>query len=156
NDLLKNLPEGFDPQQLGDLQKQLQQMRKLFEQMRKKGGGQFQFQFGKPFGGRLPGRLEGPREGRLGVGVEKPGEALADQLGLPEGEGLVVGKVLEGSPAARAGLKPNDILLQLGGKAVPADTEQFRQLVKGLKANAPVDVVILRKGKRQTIKGLTL
>jgi hypothetical protein len=159
NDLLKNLPQGFDPQQLGDLQKQMQQMReqmrKAFEEMRKNGGGQFQFRFGGPFGGgaRPLGR---PQEGRLGLGVEKPGEALVEQLGLPKGEGLVVGRVREGSPAARAGLKTNDILLQLGGKAVPSDAEQFRELVQGLKPNTPVDAVVLRKGKRETLKGLTI
>ena len=157
DDLLKNLPFDLDPQQAEDFRKQMrqmhEQMRKAFGERFNQGGGQFRFQFGMPFQGAAPARA---RPGRLGAGVAQPGAALADQLGLPDGEGVVVGQVHDGSPAAKAGLKVNDILLKLGGKAVPSDPEQFRQMVEGIKPNAPVDAVILRKGKQQTLKGLTL
>src|SRR6266536_1514072 len=43
----------------------------------------------------------------LGVGVEEASEALADQLGLDAGTGLVVTHVSADSPAAKAGLKKN-------------------------------------------------
>jgi hypothetical protein len=163
DDLFKNLPQGLDPQQAEEMRKQMQQareaMRKAFQDMLKQGGGQFQFQFGGPFGpGQNPfqGRFSRAPASRLGVRVEPPGEALADQLGLPQGEGLVLDQVRDGSPAAKAGLKPHDILLQLGGKRVPSDPSRFRELVKDLKANTPLEAQILRKGKQETIKGLTL
>jgi hypothetical protein len=162
-DLFKNLPQGLDPQQAEEMRKQMQQareaMRKAFQDMLKQGGGQFEFRFGGPFGpGQNPfrGRFDRAPASRLGVRVEPPGEALADQLGLRQGEGLVLGQVRDGSPAAKAGLKPNDILLQLGGKRVPSDPARFRELVKDLKANTPLEAQILRKGKQETIKGLTL
>ncbi len=163
DDLFKNLPQGLDPQQLEEMRKQMRQareaVRKAVEEMRKQGGGQFQFRFGGPFGpgqGPVPGPFGRRSAGRLGVRVEPPGEALADQLGLPQGEGLVVDQVKDGSPAAKAGLKPNDILLRLGGQRVPSDPARFREQVQELKANTPLEAQILRKGKRETIKGLTL
>jgi len=152
-DLLKNLPQNFDPQQAEAFRKQMQQMRKALREMFRQGGGALPF--GKP-PGAVPGKFGRARQGRLGVGVHGPGEALVDQLGLPKGEGLVVGEVRAGSPAAKAGLRANDILLKLGGKAVPSDAARFRDLVEGIEPNAPVDAVILRKGKQQTLKGLTL
>jgi beta-lactamase regulating signal transducer with metallopeptidase domain len=98
----------------------------------------------------------GPGSGRLGAGVEKPGTALADQLNLPRGKGLVVGDVKAGSAAAKAGLKANDVLLEVNGKAVPSDLPAFARLLDEIKAQTPVDVVVLRKGKQETLQGLTL
>jgi hypothetical protein len=60
------------------------------------------------------------------------------------------------SPADKAGLKAHDILLELNGKPVPASPEEVAKLVAGIKADTPVDAVVLRKGKRETIKGLSL
>jgi beta-lactamase regulating signal transducer with metallopeptidase domain len=93
---------------------------------------------------------------RLGVQVSKPSEALVDQLDLPKDQGQVVEQVVPDSPAAKAGLKPHDILLELGGKAVPADYQEFVKEVQDIKADAKVDAVVLRKGKKETVKGITL
>jgi beta-lactamase regulating signal transducer with metallopeptidase domain len=93
---------------------------------------------------------------RLGVQVESPSAALMDQLGLNKGEGQVIMQIRPESPAAKAGLQTNDILLQLDGKAVPSDPREFAKLLEGIKANEAVEAVVLRKGKKETIKGLTL
>ena len=37
---------------------------------------------------------------------------LADSFGLKQTEGILVSKVVDGSPAARAGLKQGDVLLK--------------------------------------------
>jgi S1-C subfamily serine protease len=65
-----------------------------------------------------------------------------------------VEQVRKGSPADRAGLRANDILLQVDGKAVPHDAGELRQLLDGLEREKEVEAVILRQGKQQTIKGL--
>ena len=39
---------------------------------------------------------------------------------------------------------------------MPSNPEEFRKLVEGIKADTPVDAVVLRKGKKETIKGLSL
>jgi hypothetical protein len=95
-------------------------------------------------------------EGRFGAHLRKPGAALADQLDLPEDEGLVVEKLTAHSAAAKAGIKRHDILLELDGKAVASDLAQFAKLVAAIKPKKPVKAVVLRKGKKETIKGLTL
>ena len=93
---------------------------------------------------------------RLGVTVSQPSEALVDQLDLPKGQGLVINQVMPDTPAAKAGLKTNDILLELNGKAVPSNQVDFVRQVQEIKADAKVDLVVLRKGKKETIKDVTL
>jgi hypothetical protein len=95
-------------------------------------------------------------EGRLGVFAQKPSATLAEQLDLPHGQGVVIERVQPDSPADRAGLKAHDVLLELNGKTVPDDAQALARQVRELKADTPVDAVVLRKGKRETIKGLKL
>ena len=45
----------------------------------------------------------------LGVAVEETSDALSSQLGLKPGEGLTVDLLAEGSPAAKADLRPRQI-----------------------------------------------
>ncbi|HEY1860309.1 MAG TPA: M56 family metallopeptidase, partial [Gemmataceae bacterium] len=97
-----------------------------------------------------------PREGRLGVVVGKPSSTLAEQLDLPKGQGLVVEQVTADSAAAKAGIKSHDILLELNGKAVPSDTGELMKILADIKPDKAVDAVVLRKGKKETIKGLSL
>ena len=44
---------------------------------------------------------------------------LAEQLGVDETEGVVVSRVARGSPAAEAGLRRGDVILEVDRKAVP-------------------------------------
>jgi len=39
---------------------------------------------------------------------------------------------------------------------VPSEVADFQKQLEGIKADTPVDVVVLRKGKRETLKGLSL
>jgi tetratricopeptide (TPR) repeat protein len=93
---------------------------------------------------------------RLGVGVEKPSAALADQLNLPGGQGLIITSVKADSPAAKAGLKVNDVLLKVGGSAVPGDPKEFGRALDKIKGGEAVNAVVLRKGKRETVSGIRL
>jgi len=66
------------------------------------------------FQGHLHRRPHRPRW--LGILVEDrmpPGQRKA--LGLPDGMGLLVGDVLEGSPALRAGIKKQDVMIEADG-----------------------------------------
>jgi membrane-associated protease RseP (regulator of RpoE activity) len=80
---------------------------------------------------------------------------LAAQLNLKEGQGVVLTSIQADTPAAQAGLKPYDVLVELAGKPVPSDIEAARALIKGLEAGSH-DAVIIRKGQRVTVKGITL
>src|SRR5438477_368049 len=85
----------------------------------------------------------------------KPGAALADQLNLPAGKGLIIVSVKADSPAAKAGLKVNDVLLEVNGQPVPSDAGALARTLDGIKGGA-VSAVVLRKGKRETIRGISL
>jgi hypothetical protein len=84
----------------------------------------------------------------LGVSIEEGSEALASQLGLSPGSGLVVTYVTPDSPAAQAGLQRNDVLVELDGQllVVPA---QLRKLVQARKAGDTIKLMFYRAGKKQ-------
>ncbi len=65
----------------------------------------------------------------LGVSTEEAPDALSAQLGLQAGDGLVVLFVQADRPAAKAGLKKNDVLVQLGDQLL-VHPGQFRKLVR--------------------------
>ena len=85
----------------------------------------------------------------LGVGVEESSEALAAQLDLKPGEGLVVTYVSTNSPAAAAGLKKNDVLVELDGQML-VDSTQLRKLLQMHTAGDSVNIVFYHAGKKQT------
>ena len=93
---------------------------------------------------------------RLGIFVEAAAPTLANQLDLPAGQGLVLEQVQAGSAADKAGLKAHDILLEINGQPVPDEIAAFARVVATFKAQTPFDVMLLRKGRRETIKGLAL
>ncbi len=55
------------------------------------------------------------------------------------------------SPAARAGLRPGDILLTAGGYRVRR-TVDFRALLRGRPPPFTIDLVILRDGQRRRVR----
>ena len=157
DDLLKNLPSNIDAAQAKTIQEQMkqvrEQMRRMMEMQRRQGG----FGAGLPLAPAFPNGLNGlSQDGRLGAVVEKPSETLVQQLDLPADQGLVVDEVAPDSAAAKAGVKPHDILLELDGKPVPSDVNEFRKTLDGVKADKPVDLVVMRKGRKETVKGLSL
>ncbi len=94
---------------------------------------------------------DGPTRERswLGVAVEEASETLAEQLGLDAGVGLVVTHVTPESPAAKAGFKKNDVLVELAGQAL-VHPAQFRKLIQTHEPGDKVKLVFYRGGKKQT------
>jgi hypothetical protein len=85
----------------------------------------------------------------LGVAIEEAPEALTEQLELDPGVGLVVTHVSADSPAAKAGLKKNDVLVELAGQSLVLPA-QLRKLVQLRKPGDKVKLVFYRAGKKQT------
>jgi beta-lactamase regulating signal transducer with metallopeptidase domain len=152
------LPDNLDPE-LKRLQEELQ---KAMEEMQK----QMQLQPGFQPGARLriggnfgPNMLRTGRltsDMRLGVRVERPTAALTEQLDLPLNKGIVVIEVHPESAAAKAGIKVSDIILEVDGKAVSSEAADLQDTIRNFKADQKVDVVVLRKGKKETIKGVVI
>lgn len=87
-------------------------------------------------------------EGRqIGVGVSPLTNQLAKHFGVESG--VMISEVRENSPAAKAGLKAGDIIVEADGKAVKGDFDLIRS-VNG-KKEGDVQITIVRDGKRQTV-----
>jgi serine protease Do len=167
DEMLKRLPPGLDPAVEQRLRRQMEEMQKRMDKAMQGLPGA-----GLPGAGGLPalpggiwigpgvgvGRIgrAGMNEARLGAQVEPPSATLVDQLDLPKDQGQVLREIVPNSAAAKSGLKSHDILLELAGKAVSSKTDEFVKQVAGLKANTPIDAVVLRKGRKETVKGLSL
>jgi transforming growth factor-beta-induced protein len=90
-------------------------------------------------------------KGRLvvGVSVEEPSRALAAQLELAEGEGLVVTDLTAGSGAQKAGLKPLDVVVAIDGK--PASREVLAAAKQRVGAGGVLQFEVARAGKRKAL-----
>jgi hypothetical protein len=86
----------------------------------------------------------------LGASLEPLGEPLRTQLGIPTGEGVLVSSLSGDSPAALAGLKPNDILLALDDKPLSGSDDLAKQLKAA--GESPVLLKGLRAGKPLTLR----
>ena len=95
----------------------------------------------------------GPRQPYLGLAVEAVPPALSSHLPgiLPKGQGILVAQVAKGSPAAKAGLKTQDILLSYGDHKL-SSPEQLVKLVRGDKPGQEVALGFVRAGKSRTCK----
>ncbi len=56
--------------------------------------------------------------GRIGVGIQGVDASLAETFGLDKARGALVSKVEPNSPAAAAGLKEGDVIVEFNGKAI--------------------------------------
>ncbi len=86
----------------------------------------------------------------LGIDTAPVPAALTDQLGLPNGTGLIVNRVEPESPAA-ATLKLHDILLKLDDQIL-IETRQLLVLIRNHKEGDEVTLTYLRSGKQATAK----
>ncbi len=84
---------------------------------------------------------------QIGVGITPLTKQLAEHFGV-EG-GAMVNNVRENSPAAKAGLKAGDIIVEADGKPVKSDVDLIRAV--GGKKEGSVNLTIVRGGNRQTI-----
>jgi serine protease Do len=88
--------------------------------------------------------------GYLGVGVDAVTSDLADALGLSKGtKGVILNSVNPDSPAAKAGLKQEDVIVAIDGKNITS-SEELRLYVSQKVPDTVVTVKYLRDGKDNT------
>jgi serine protease Do len=58
------------------------------------------------------------RQGRWGLALEDLSREMAEQLGLSDAPGAVVAQIEPNSPAARAGLEPGDVIIEVDAQPV--------------------------------------
>ena len=72
---------------------------------------------------------------------------IAQKLGWERSDGAVVESVDPGSPAAASGVRPGDIVAELGGTPVK-DADELHARLRGYPARAPIPLVLWRGGQR--------
>jgi Trypsin-like serine proteases, typically periplasmic, contain C-terminal PDZ domain len=91
-------------------------------------------------------------EGGSWLGVETldvTGER-AKELKLPAERGVVLGRIAPDSPASKAGLKENDVVVEINGQQVEGAT-QFRRMIREIPAGRSVQLTVWRDGRTEKV-----
>jgi serine protease Do len=89
--------------------------------------------------------------GHLGITVQDLSADLADSFGLEQNTGILISQVMENSPAAHAGLRQGDVIINYQNKPVTT-IGGFRNLVALSPPKSQQKLTIIRDGKRLDIK----
>ena len=87
----------------------------------------------------------------LGVQTGKLTPELRGRLGVAADQGVVITEVLPDTPAALAGLKPDDVITGVNGKAV-ATPDDLREAIRKAGAGKDVSLSVLRGQTKQEVK----
>src|SRR2546425_331817 len=87
--------------------------------------------------------------GYLGVTIQPVTPELAKEFKLPENTGALVGDVTPRSPAAEAGLKEGDVIVEFNNKKV-TDSRHLRLIAAQTAPGTKVPMKILRDDKEET------
>jgi len=86
----------------------------------------------------------------LGVETHEVTAGKAKELKLSAERGAVLGKIVPDSPAAKAGLKENDVVTEINGQRVEG-AAQFRRMIHEIPAGRSIQLTVWRDGRSQTI-----
>jgi S1-C subfamily serine protease len=90
------------------------------------------------------------RRGRLGVAVQDLTPALAEALDVRSSRGAVVTQVEAGSPAALAGLRPGDVIVEINRQPID-DATDLRNLVGMSEIGGGLDIIFYREGQERRL-----
>jgi serine protease Do len=88
--------------------------------------------------------------GFLGVTIQDLDPKLAELMGMENTRGVLFPEVTADSPADKAGLKKDDVLVEFEGEAIE-NKDVFRNRVARLKPGTKVDLVVIRDGERKKV-----
>jgi S1-C subfamily serine protease len=86
----------------------------------------------------------------LGIEPAPVTQDVAAQLGLDQATGVLVMEVGGGTPAARAGLRPGDVIVRLDGKPVDTVEDLFAELRRHRPGDR-VTLTVVRDGREQQL-----
>jgi serine protease Do len=90
------------------------------------------------------------RRARLGVAVQAVTADIAASLGLTDVRGALVSAVQPASPAAKAGLRQGDVILDVQGHAV-SNSNDLRNAVSGMTPGSTVRLTVRRDGHDEVL-----
>jgi serine protease Do len=88
--------------------------------------------------------------GWIGVSLQRVTKDLAETMGLDQSRGAIVVEVAKNGPAARAGIKVGDVIIEFNGKQIKA-AEELPILIARSTPGSKVGVKLLRDKKELTI-----
>jgi len=88
--------------------------------------------------------------GWLGVTAQDITEDMRQNLKLKDRTGVLVGNVVPGDAADKAGIKTGDVILAIAGKPVK-DNRELLQIVATLRVGSKENIKIFRDGKEMTL-----
>jgi serine protease Do len=83
--------------------------------------------------------------------VQELDRKLAYYFKIPEGEGVVISHVTEGSPAQDSGLEPGDVITAVGGRRV-ASRDTFRSVIREYAPGEVVPLEVWKNGRSMVVK----
>ena len=90
--------------------------------------------------------------GWMGLSIqEQLSPELAESFGVPGGRGVLITEVVAGGPAARAGLRPGDVVTAFDGEPV-SEGWRLRWLTSIAQPGRSVKLAVLREGKPRAIE----
>jgi serine protease Do len=87
----------------------------------------------------------------LGAGISEVSAEKVKELKLPAERGVVLGKIVPDSPAAKAGLKESDVVTEINGQRVEG-TEQFRRMIREIPSGRATQFTVWREGRSQSVQ----
>jgi len=94
--------------------------------------------------------LDGEGASWLGVETQEVSSEFAKEHKLPAERGVVIGRVIEDSPAAKAGLKEYDVVTEINGQRIEG-AAQFRRMIREIPAGRTVQLGLVRDGHSQSV-----
>jgi len=88
--------------------------------------------------------------GWLGAAVSEVTPDKVKEFKLPAERGVLLGKIVPDSPAAKAGLKENDVVTEVNGQRIEG-TEQFRRMIREIPSGRSAQITVWRDGRSQTL-----
>ena len=90
------------------------------------------------------------RRGWIGVRIQSVTDEIAESLGRKDDKGALVASVAPEGPAAKAGVKPGDVILEFDGKSID-EMRLLPRVVAETPINQTVNVALWRDGKKITV-----
>jgi Do/DeqQ family serine protease len=88
--------------------------------------------------------------GFLGVMIQDLTPELARAFGMDDTEGVLVSQVMDGSPAEAGGIRTDDVIVSVDGKAVDS-AARLRLLIAAKGAAQDVKIGLIRDGEKKTV-----
>lgn len=89
--------------------------------------------------------------GWLGVLIQDVTQALAESFGMDKPRGALVSKVVADGPAAKAGIRAGDVVVEFNGAAVDTSAD-LPPMVGGARIGEKLPLTVLRDGKKQNFQ----